>query len=143
VPTVLIVDDDSSIRTVVSVNLLASGFGVLEAATGDLGLEIVGREHVDIVLLDVMMPGKSGWEVAASLRERAGAPFVFMSAKAEVEDQLRGLELGALDYVTKPFDPVTLVTRLEELLGAIERGDAQAVRRQRLERLLPADSPGP
>jgi DNA-binding response OmpR family regulator len=135
VATVLIVDDDSAIRAVISVNLQASGFDVLEAASGDLGLEMIEREHVDLVLLDVMMPGKSGWEVAAVLRKRPEAPFVFMSAKVGVDDQLRGLELGALDYVTKPFNPVDLVARLEELLAAIGRGDADTVRRQRLERL--------
>jgi DNA-binding response OmpR family regulator len=135
VATVLIVDDDSSIRAVLSVNLHASGFDVLEAANGDLGLEVIEREPVDLVLLDVMMPGKSGWEVAAVLQERPDLPFVFMSAKVGVEDQLRGLELGALDYVTKPFNPVQLVAQLEELLAAIDRGDAETARRQRLERL--------
>jgi DNA-binding response OmpR family regulator len=135
VATVLIVDDDSSIRAVVSVNLQASGFTVLEAANGDLGLEAIEREHVDLVLLDVMMPGKSGWEVAAALHERPDVPFVFMSAKVGLEDRIRGLELGALDYVTKPFNPVDLVSQLEEVLGAVGRGEAEALRRQRLELL--------
>ncbi|MDX6477048.1 MAG: hypothetical protein QOH95_2559 [Gaiellaceae bacterium] len=132
----LIVDDDSSIRTVVTINLQVSGFVVLEAANGHEGLEIIGREHVDIALVDVMMPGMSGWEVADALREGPGTPFVFMSAKAGADDQLRGLELGALDYVTKPFDPLRLSSRLQELLGALERGEAEAMRRERIAGLL-------
>ena len=133
--TVLVVDDDRSIRSVISINLVASGFIVLEAENGEEGLELAQGQSVDIVLLDVMMPGKSGWEVAGALRER-GMPFLFMSAKAGRDDQVRGVEAGALDYITKPFNPVRLGARLDELLEAVDRGQGETVRRQRLESLL-------
>jgi DNA-binding response OmpR family regulator len=86
--------------------------------------------------VDVMMPGMSGWELADALRGRAATPFVFMSAKAEVDDQVRGLELGALDYVTKPFDPQQLARRLGELLQAVRRGEGDSIRQARLQTLL-------
>ena len=134
-PTVLIVDDDDSIRTVITINLEVSGFSVLEAADGATALGLLEREPVDIALVDVMMPGMSGWELADAIGNGAATPFVFMSAKAGADDQLRGLELGALDYVTKPFDPQVLGERLRELLDALARGEAETLRKARLERL--------
>jgi DNA-binding response OmpR family regulator len=141
-PTVLIVDDDNSIRTVITINLQVSGFSVLEAPDGKTALRMLERESVDIALVDVMMPGMSGWELADALRDGATTPFVFVSAKAGTDDQLRGLELGALDFVTKPFDPLELAVRLQELLDALERGEAEQLRQARLERLLAVTSPG-
>ena len=88
-----------------------------------------------MILLDVMMPGMDGWQVAGELLEderTAKIPVVFLTARAELRDQARGLELGGIDYVTKPFDPLELAPLVDDLLERIERGDVQERRRERL-----------
>ena len=120
-PTVLIVDDDSSIRAVVSVNLQASGFCVLEATNGDLALEIVDREHVDIVVLDVMMPGKNGWEVTRELRADdtlANVAIIMLTAIGEKVNEMTSPLYGADEYHDKPFDFAELETRIKRVLAS-------------------------
>ena len=135
---VLVVDDEPSIRLLCVVNLQLAGFEVGEAADGAAALECARAGEYDLVLLDVMMPGMSGYEVMERLLEREGTgmvPVVFVSARAGRADVRRGLELGALDYITKPFDPVVLADGVEEILGRVERGEAEAFRRARLAEL--------
>jgi DNA-binding response OmpR family regulator len=139
-PTVLLVDDDQSIRMVATINLEASGIRVVEAADGNAALRAIGEEAFDLVLLDVMMPGMSGWDVAAALRGEASPPIVFVSAKSSAADRIRGYELGAIEYVTKPFDPVTLSRRVLELIESAELGEAGPAARMELERLLEAEA---
>src|SRR5918912_2888363 len=95
--TVLVIDDEAPIRLLCRVNLEAEGMTVLEAQDGDAGLEAAREERPDIVLLDVMMPGRNGWEVAEELLadERTNSiPIVFLTARAEVRDRARGIDLG-------------------------------------------------
>jgi DNA-binding response OmpR family regulator len=116
---VLVVDDEDAMRLLFRVNLSLAGFEIVEADDGQAALERVREGDVDLVLLDVMMPGLSGFEVAERLRDDAATsrvPLVFVSARADAQDIRRGLDLGALDYITKPFDPLALARRLEELL---------------------------
>ncbi|TML41761.1 MAG: response regulator, partial [Actinobacteria bacterium] len=92
--TVLVVDDEAPIRLLCRVNLEAENMKVLEAANGDTGLEMARAEHPDVVLLDVMMPGRSGWEVAEELLAddaTSGIPIVFLTARAEVRDRAKGI----------------------------------------------------
>jgi DNA-binding response OmpR family regulator len=99
------------------------------------GLEVARRETPDVILLDVMMPGMDGWDVFGELLEderTANIPVVFLTARAELRDQARGLELGGVDYVTKPFDPLELAPLIDDLLERIERGAVQERRRERL-----------
>jgi len=99
------------------------------------GLEVARRETPDVILLDVMMPGMDGWDVFGELLEgerTTNIPVVFLTARAELRDQARGLELGGVDYVTKPFDPLELAPLIDDLLERIERGDVQERRRERL-----------
>jgi DNA-binding response OmpR family regulator len=137
-PRVLVIDDEAPIRLLCRVNLEAAGMEVLEAQDGPSGLEEARREHPDVVLLDVMMPGMDGWEVFSALLEdesTSSIPIVFLTARAELRDQARGLELGGVDYVTKPFNPLDLAPLVDDLLARVERGEEQELRRERLAEL--------
>jgi DNA-binding response OmpR family regulator len=132
---VLVIDDEGPIRLLCRVNLEAAGMVVHEAPDGLSGLEVAQREIPDVILLDVMMPGMDGWAVFSALIEderTAKIPVVFLTARAELRDQARGLELGGVDYVTKPFDPLELAPLIEDLLERIERGAVDERRQERL-----------
>jgi len=116
VQTILIADDEAELLEILRDYLEADGFRVLTAADGDQALSLLGREVVDCVILDVMMPGKSGFEVCRTIRQSADLPILFLSARREDVDQIRGLGLGADDYVTKPFSPPAVVARVKALL---------------------------
>jgi DNA-binding response OmpR family regulator len=135
---VLVIDDEGPIRLLCRVNLEAAGMVVDEAENGASGIEAARKERPDVILLDVMMPGMDGWDVFGELvkEERtATIPVVFLTARAELRDQARGLELGGVDYVTKPFDPLELAPLIDDLLERIERGDVEERRRERLAEL--------
>src|SRR5437868_14588830 len=123
--TVLVVDDEAPIRLLCRVNLEAEGMTVLEAADGEKGLELARAERPDVVLLDVMMPGRSGWEVAEELladEVTSAIPIIFLTARAEVRDRAKGIDLGGVDYVTKPFNPLELAPLVEDLVRRVESG---------------------
>ena len=135
---VLVIDDEAPIRLLCRVNLEAAGIEVSEAEDGKIGLEAARSEPPDVILLDVMMPGMDGWQVFSELlndNRTAHVPIVFLTARAELRDQARGLELGGVDYVTKPFNPLHLAPLIEDLLARIERGEAEELRRERLAEL--------
>jgi DNA-binding response OmpR family regulator len=136
--SVLVIDDEGPIRLLCRVNLEVAGMVVHEAGDGATGVEVAQRERPDVILLDVMMPGIDGWDVFGRLVEdgrTANIPVVFLTARAELRDQARGLELGGIDYVTKPFDSLELAPLIEDVLGRIERGTVQERRRERLAEL--------
>src|SRR5215210_5764528 len=135
---VLVIDDEAPIRLLCRVNLEAEGMDVLEAADGPSGLDKARSERPDVILLDVMMPGLDGWRVAEELLDdprTKSIPIVFLTARAELRDRARGLDLGGLDYVTKPFNPVELAPLVRELLTRVEQGERDAVRREKLAEL--------
>jgi DNA-binding response OmpR family regulator len=135
---VLVIDDEAPIRLLCRVNLEAEGMEVLEAADGPSGLELARAERPDVILLDVMMPGLDGWGVAEQLTDDNGTqsiPIIFLTARAEFRDRARGLDIGGVDYVTKPFNPIELATLVEDLLGRIERGERDELRREKLTEL--------
>ena len=135
---VLIVDDEAAIRVLCRINLRLAGFDTLEAADGDVAVSTARAERPDAIVLDVMMPGRNGWEVAEALaadQATAGIPIIFLSARTDESDRRRGLELGALDYVRKPFDPLELVSSIRDVLERVNRGEAEALRRERLAEL--------
>jgi two-component system phosphate regulon response regulator PhoB len=135
---VLVVDDEAPIRLLCRVNLEAEGMEVLEAADGRSGLDIARRERPDVVLLDVMMPGLDGWRVAEELVEddqTSTIPIVFLTARAELRDRARGLDLGGLDYVTKPFNPVELAPLIRDVIARVEEGGREELRRAKLDEL--------
>jgi DNA-binding response OmpR family regulator len=134
----LVIDDEAPIRLLCRVNLEAEGVEVLEAADGATGLEIAKREKPDAILLDVMMPGLDGWSVAERLLsdEVTGAiPIIFLTARADLRDRVRGMDAGGLDYVTKPFNPVELASLVREVVDAVARGEREQLRTERIAEL--------
>ena len=135
---ILVIDDEAPIRLLCRVNLEAAGMQVREAEDGLVGLAAARDERPDAILLDVMMPGMDGWQVLEELLEDERTqeiPIVFLTARAELRDQARGLELGGVDYVTKPFNPLDLAPLVEDLLERVSRGESQHLRRERLAEL--------
>ena len=135
---VLVIDDEAPIRLLCRVNLEAEGMEVLEAPDGPSGLEKAREGRPDVVLLDVMMPGLDGWRVAEELLddERTnGIPIIFLTARAEFRDRAKGLDIGGIDYVTKPFNPLELAPLVRDLLARIERGERDELRSEKLDEL--------
>lgn len=135
---VLVIDDEPPIRLLCRVNLEAEGMEVLEASDGPTGLEKARNEEPDVILLDVMMPGLDGWRVAEQLLDddrTTEIPIIFLTARAEFRDRARGLDIGGVDYVTKPFNPLDLAPLVDDLLSRAQRGDVQERRRERLAEL--------
>jgi DNA-binding response OmpR family regulator len=129
--TVLVVDDEPRIVEFLSENLAADDYSVLSAANGEEALEVLGRTRPDVVLLDVVLPGISGYEVCRRVRESdrvndpwdPAIPIIMLSAKAESTDRVRGLQRGADDYVTKPFHYPELLARIAGLIKRVQRID--------------------
>jgi DNA-binding response OmpR family regulator len=135
---VLVVDDEAPIRLLCRVNLEAEGMEVLEAADGVSGFETARSERPDVVLLDVMMPGLDGWQVAERLIDdevTKHIPLIFLTARAELRDRARGLELGGVDYITKPFNPVELAAVVTDMLERVGRGERDELRREKIAEL--------
>jgi DNA-binding response OmpR family regulator len=135
---VLVIDDEAPIRLLCRVNLEAEGMQVLEAADGPTGLEQARERQPDVVLLDVMMPGLDGWRVAEELladERTRGIPIIFLTARAEFRDRARGLDIGGVDYVTKPFNPLELAPLVRGLLERIDRGERDELRIEKLSEL--------
>ena len=114
--TVLVVDDERKIRSLVRPYLEQAGYAVLEAETGEGALATALRTQPDLVVLDLMLPDLSGEEVARSLRAISDVPIVMLTAKSAEDDRIDGLQIGADDYIVKPFSPRELVARLEAVL---------------------------
>jgi two-component system, OmpR family, alkaline phosphatase synthesis response regulator PhoP len=134
----LVIDDEAPIRLLCRVNLEAEGIEVVEAAEGESGLELAKKERPDAILLDVMMPGLDGWNVAERLladEDTRAIPIIFLTARADLRDRVRGLDVGGLDYVTKPFNPVDLATLVRDVVGAVERGEREQLRTERVAEL--------
>ncbi len=132
-PSILVVDDEGSIRTICRVNLETDGMTVNEAADGREALERVRRQQPELVLLDVMMPDVDGWHVAAELAADPATrdiPVVFLSARAAREDKARAQELGAVGYIVKPFDPVALGATVRDTLDRVRRGEREQLNRE-------------
>ena len=118
---ILIVEDEISIAELEKDYLELSGFNVIIEETGDKGLETALRENVDLIILDLMLPNLDGFEVCKKVREVKNIPIILVSAKKYDIDKIRGLGLGADDYITKPFSPSELVARVKAHLARYER----------------------
>jgi DNA-binding response OmpR family regulator len=114
--TILIVDDEPTIVEVVQLYLQREGFKVLTAADGATALSTVRGQQLDLVVLDLMLPGMSGLDVTREIRSAGALPIIMLTARGEEADRVVGLELGADDYVTKPFSPRELVARVKAVL---------------------------
>jgi DNA-binding response OmpR family regulator len=123
--TVLLVDDDAALLEVMSIVLSSEGYRVVTAADGMEALREVGREGLDLVVLDVMLPKISGFEVLKKIREKSDVPVVMLTAKSQSVDKVVGLELGADDYITKPFDTKELLARIRAILRRFGRQEGR------------------
>jgi DNA-binding response OmpR family regulator len=113
---VLVVDDERAIRRLLRLYLTDAGYTVAEAADGEAALDQVGHGGIDLVLLDVMLPGMDGYEVCRRLRETDSVPVIMVTARSDEAHRVTGLELGADDYVVKPFSPVEVVARVKAVM---------------------------
>ena len=144
---VLVVEDHAPFRTLCRVTLEAAGFRVAEAVDGDEALRAIEADRPDVILLDIMMPRVSGWQVAGTLLEdptRDDIPIIFLTARSAQTDRARAFELGAREYLTKPFDPSVLPEVIANVLDEIDRGErdgqfAETVEALRAERVLGHD----
>lgn len=129
----LLVDDDPHIRELVRVFLSKEGFEVLEAGDGVEALEVLESATPDLVILDIMMPHMDGWQLARELREHYDFPVLMLTAVGETSNKIRGFELGADDYLVKPFEPLELVVRVKALLKRYRIATSQTVQAGMLE----------
>lgn len=122
---ILTVEDDNSIRTVVRMALEDEGWEVLEAGNGEDALAIFKRDGANVVLIDIMLPGIDGFEVCRSIRRSTDVPIIMVTARDDTHDVVAGLEAGADDYLTKPFEPKELSARIRALLRRARSADPE------------------
>ena len=115
---ILVADDEARIRKLVAEFLIRFGYNVIEAEDGDSAYRLFeeNKSDLNLIILDIMMPGLNGWEVCRKIRETSNVPVIMLTARSQEFDELTGYESGADDYVTKPFSPMVLVKRVEALL---------------------------
>lgn len=127
-PTILVADDDANIRELVCLFLRNDGFATVEAADGQEALNVYAATHVDLVVLDIMMPIMDGWTLCKELRRsNPDLPLLMLTARGETWEKVKGFQLGADDYLTKPFDPLELTARVGALLKRFRIGSTQAI----------------
>lgn len=119
--TVLVCDDDKDIRNALKIYMEQDGYKVLEASNGEEALDVIAQKEVHLLLLDVMMPVLDGISTAVKIRESSNLPIIFLSAKSEDTDRVLGLKMGADDYVSKPFNPIELLARVDATLRRYAR----------------------
>lgn len=118
---ILAAEDDKDIANIVKLYLESNGFQVFHADDGQKAMEIFESEEIDLAILDIMLPGKDGYELIKAFRERSTLPILVTSAKDQAADKILGLSMGADDYLIKPFDPLELVARVQAKLKLVER----------------------
>ena len=118
---ILIVEDEDSMRKLVKDYLVKWGYEVVEADDGYKALEVYNKEQPDLIILDVMIPGIEGYEVAYEIKKISSVPIIMLTAKSEEYDELNGFKCGADDYVRKPFSPKILMARIEALLRYVDK----------------------
>lgn len=126
-PLLLVVDDEAGVLRLMKLELGAQGFRIVTASSGEEALRVAEDQRPDAVVLDIMMPGLSGLEVMRKLRERSNVPIILVTAKDRDSDKVRGLELGADDYVVKPFNPDELAARIRAVLRRSVAADVDRV----------------
>jgi two-component system response regulator MprA len=130
---VLVVDDDPRMLSMMRRVLEVDGYSVATADGGDAALDIVRAESVDLLILDVMMPGADGFEICRTVRRESGVPILMLTARDEAVDKITGLDCGADDYVVKPFNPDELMARVRALLRRVQPRQVEVLRFQDVE----------
>ncbi len=132
---IMIVDDDSNICELLRLYLEKDGFASVIAPNGAVALEMFATENPDLILLDVMMPELDGWQVCREIRKKSDCPIIMLTAKSEVFDKVLGLELGADDYVVKPFEAKEVIARVKAVLRRANANERREVREVSYENL--------
>ena len=135
---VLVVDDDELICDLVIETLSFEGYDVVAAYSGEQALATLEKQHPDLILLDIMMSGIDGFELCRRIlnsEQTRAIPIIFLTAKGQFEDELRGYEEGAFDYITKPFHPLSLAPTIRETLESANQRDLEEKRQRRIEKL--------
>ena len=132
----LIVEDDGNIAELLRLYLEKDGFEVAHAADGGKGVELASSFEPDVILLDIMLPVKDGWQVCREVRSFSKAAIVMLTAKGETSDKVTGLEMGADDYVTKPFEPKELIARIHAVMRRSGEEAGPAARRLEFDKLV-------
>lgn len=143
---ILVVDDDPTMVKLINVNLKLNNYSVVEATSGEEALDVIEKEPLDLVVLDIMMPGVDGWEVLRRIRSNAETqemPVILVTAKTQDSDVIRGWELGADEYVIKPFNPLLLVEVIKMVLDRSydERLERRRKQKEKLEVLRSLSRP--
>src|SRR5579884_1049266 len=120
---ILVIEDETNIAQLIRLYLEQAGYSVVIASDGVAGLEMHAREHPDLVILDLMLPALDGMEVCRRIRAWASTPILMLTARQGEEDRIAGLELGADDYLVKPFSPREVVSRVKAILRRVPRGE--------------------
>lgn len=124
---VLVVDDEWNMRNLLRIYLAKNGFHVIEAKNGHEALSVMDGEDVDLIILDVMMPDMDGWDVCRKIRQTKDTPILMLTARNETKDKVKGLQIGADDYLVKPFEPDELIARVFALLRRSTLAEAKPV----------------
>lgn len=132
----LIVEDDCNIADLLRLYLEKDGFDVSIATDGAQGVELAGRISPDLVILDIMLPVMDGWQVCRAIRQKSKVPIIMLTAKGSTFDKVSGLEMGADDYVTKPFEVKELLARIHALLRRTESEDRQQEKKLSFDKLV-------
>ena len=132
----LVIEDDKNIAELLRLYLEKDGFEVIIAGDGGKGLQLATDEHPDVVLLDIMLPVMDGWQVCREIRTSSDVPIIMLTAKGETYDKVSGLEMGADDYVTKPFEVKELIARIHAVMRRREGGDSPAAKRLEYDKLI-------
>ena len=132
----LVVEDDKNIAELLRLYLEKDGFEVSIASDGGQGLRLAGEVEPDVILLDIMLPVMDGWQVCKEIRRTSQVPIIMLTAKGETYDKVSGLEMGADDYVTKPFEVKELIARIHAVMRRREGGDSPAAKRLEYDKLI-------
>ena len=130
---ILVVDDDKEIVGAIEIYLKKEGYNIIKAYNGQKALEVINSQEIHLVILDIMMPKKDGLEILKEIRKEKSIPVILLSAKSEDYDKIEGLDLGADDYITKPFNPLELIARVNSnlrryvKLGSIEPKENEVI----------------
>ena len=134
---ILVVDDDKEIVGAIEIYLKKEGYNIIKAYNGQKALEVINSQEIHLVILDIMMPKKDGLETLKEIRKEKSIPVILLSAKSEDYDKIEGLDLGADDYITKPFNPLELIARVNSnlrryvKLGSIEPKENEVIYKTR------------
>ena len=125
--SILVVDDEPVFIEALTISLEREGFGVIAAADGPAALKAISEKDPDLILLDVMLPGMSGIDVCREIRKSSSVPVIMVTAKGEEIDAVVGLEVGADDYLAKPFEPKELILRIQNIIKKTKKNDQKRI----------------